>query len=236
MAKPVIVDFSEAGEGGEFNPRLVEDGDYIAKITKAVVTESKAGNPQAVFTLTLGGVPRATYPYYAALSGKAAFKLRNLLTACGLKPAAGRMKLDVDKLVGRTLGAATVTDEYEGREKSVIDAVFPKSDVTPKDAEIEGDEDDEEEIEEPAPKTRKKKAAPVVEDEDDDEELEEEDEEEEPAPKPKRKRKPAPEPEPDEDDEEDEEEEPAPRKRRATKKKAAPVEDDDDEEIDLDDI
>ena len=233
MVNSVIVDFSEAGEGGNFNPRLVEDGDYIGKVKSVEVAKSKAGNPQAIFTITLDGIPRATYPYYAALSGKAAFKLRNLLTACGLKPAAGRMKLDVDKLVGRTFGCATMTDEYEGREKSVIDAVFPKGDVTPKDAQVEGDEDDEEEEEEtPAPKARaKKKPAPVVEEEDE-EEFEEE--EEEPAPKPKRKRKPAPEPEPEDDDEEEEEEEPAPKPRR--KKKPAPVVDDEDDDIDLDDI
>lgn len=232
MANVIVVDFSEAGEGGAFNTKLVPDGDYVAKVTKVDVGESKAGNKQAVFTLELISpkVPRATYPVFCALSGKGAFKLRDLMKATGLKAAGGRMKLDVDKLVGRTLGVEMVEEEYNERLRSTIDNMFPRSEVTPHDAEIEGDDDDEEE-EAPAPRTRKK-AAPVVEEEDEFEE--------EPAPKPKRRAKPAPEPEPEEDEEledDDEEEEPEPPKRkRAVKKKAPVVEDEDDDDIDLDDI
>lgn len=240
MANIVTVDFSEASEGGDFNTKLVPEGDYVAKIAKAVTGKSKADNVQAVFTVELISpkVPRATYPIYAALSGKGAFKLRDLMRATGLKPAGGRMKLDIDKLVGRTFGVSMEEEEYNERVRSTIGSMFPRSEVTPHNAQIEGDEPDEDEDDiepEPAPR-KKRKPAPVEEDDDD----LEDDEEEEPAPKPKRKRKPAPEPEPEDDDDEDDEEdeEPAPKPKRRAKKKPAPVEDDEDDDdiIDLDDI
>lgn len=241
MAK-VRIDLSEAAEGGAFNPRNVEEGDYVGKIKACVVDISKQGNKQLVFTITADEVRGATYPYYCPLEGKGAWKTRNMIEAIGKKAPKAAASVDTDIFINKPIGFELVDDEYEGRMKSVINQVFPASDVTGKGAEVDDDDEDEDDI--PAPKKR-----PAPEPEDDDDE-EDDEEDEEPAPKrraPVKKRRPEPEPEDDED--EDEEEEPAPRRRPAAKKaaptkrgttrrKAAPVDDDEDDldELDIEEL
>lgn len=253
MAK-VRIDLSEAAEGGAFNPRNVEEGDYKAKIKACEINVSKAGNKQLLFTIEVPEVRGATYPYYCPLEGKGAWKTRNIIEAIGKKPPRAAVSVDTDIFINKPIGIELVDDEYEGHMKSIINQVFPAADVNKADDTVTDDDEDEDEDEVPAPKARvttKKKPAP--EPEDDEDEDEDEDEPEPPARtrKPASKRR-APEPEPEEEDEdfdEDEEEEPAPRRRPAAKKaapakraaparrrKAAPVEDDDDEDLDELDI
>ena len=242
MAK-ITVDFSNVKERGEFNPQNLHEGDYHATIKNAVLTESKQGNPQVLFTISPDQHPRASYPYYCGLDEKQLWKLRNVIQAVGMKAPKSKISIDTDRLIGKKLGIELVDDEYDGRMKSVINAVFTSDSVNEGDPSEEPDEDfdDDDEDEAPAPKAKaRKKVEPVVE-EDDDEDDEDDDEEEEPAPVKKRVvKKKAPEPEPEDDDEEDEDEEPepAPKKRVVRKKKAAPVvEDEDDiEELEIDEL
>lgn len=191
-AAPTIIDFSNVKDRGNFNPKHIDAGDYVAKITKVEATESKAGDDMWVFTIELDDVPRASYPHYCVLSDTQLWKIKALFTATGTDVGKRKVKVDPNKLVGRTLGVAMDDDEYEGRLKSVIVEVFPADEV-----DGGGDDDEEDEIEE-KPRTKKK---PVVEEEDD----EDEDEEEE-APKKKApaRRKKAPVVEDDEDEDEDE--------------------------------
>lgn len=216
----IRADFSEAAEGGNFNTRNVPEGDYIGKISACELGVSKNGNKQLIFTIALSEVRGATYPYYCSLDGKGAWKLRGLLEAIGKKVPKSAANIDTDNLVGKAIGMELVDDEYEGRLKSVVNAVFPPSQVNAT-ADAVDDEEDEEEEDEPTPP--KKRVA--------------------------RKPAPEPEPEDEDEDEEEEEEEPAPRRRPAAKKapakkatparrKPAPVEDDDEDldELDIEEL
>jgi hypothetical protein len=143
-------------DAGQFNPQRVPAGDYRL-IVKAVNDHKKEGEKtsvQWVFTMALVGRERLTYPYYVNHTDpKFAWKIRNLCIAAGMAVPKKRVKVDPNKLVGKTIGAALDDDEYEGKKKSVITATFPASDVTstpvksddPEDVEVEdvdtGDED-----------------------------------------------------------------------------------------------
>lgn len=221
------LDFSNVKESSGINPKHVESGEYAAKITGVTEVEAKDGVPMWLFTITPDEHRSATYPYYCKLQENQLWKVRNLFISAGLgKLVAGKAKSTVDpnKVVGKAIGILLEEDEYEGKMKSVIEAVMPMSDLedggVDEDPEIDVD-DEEEEEEVVAPK--KRKAAPVVEEEEEDEE----EEEEAPAPKKRAKKaKPAP---VEEEEEEEEEEVPAPKKRKA---KAAPVVEEEDEEED----
>lgn len=220
------LDFSNVKESSGINPKHVESGEYAAKITGVTEVEAKDGVPMWLFTITPDEHRSATYPYYCKLQENQLWKVRNLFISAGLgKLVAGKAKSTVDpnKVVGKAIGILLEEDEYEGKMKSVIEAVMPMSDLedggVEEDPEIDVDDEEEEEVVAP----KKRKAAPVVEEEEEDEE----EEEEAPAPKKRAKKaKPAP---VEEEEEEEEEEVPAPKKRKA---KAAPVVEEEDEEED----
>ena len=214
----ITVDFSDVKESSGINPRHQPEGDYLLRITDAQVGKSKAGDTMITFLLQDVNMRSATYPYYCVLKDNQLWKLRNLFIAAGLQVPKSKGKLDVAKTVGKEVGVTLVDDEYDGKEKSVIDAVFHKDELEGATVEAEDDDFDEDEVEE---------------------ELDDEEEEEVPVKKSKAKAKKAPEPEEDDEDEDDEEEEePAPVKKKSKKSKPAPVEEDDedDDELDLDDI
>ena len=239
-----IIDFSNVKERGNFNTKHIEEGDYVAKITKVESTTAKDDENMWVFTFVLDEHPRAAYPYYCKLVENQFWKVKALFDAVGIRVGQRKVKVDPNKLIGKKVGVAMEDDEYEGRLKSIIGEVFPAEDVTgPADDDVDPEDDD-------------------VEAEADD--LEEDDVEEEPAPRKKtaaKKRRPEPEPEEDEEEEDDEEEddeeeeeEPAPKKRAAAKKapakkapakkaparKRRPADDEDDEEdleeLDIDEL
>lgn len=226
----IVVDFSNVKESSGINPKHQEEGDYLAKIVKVEMTKTKGKDgkkpePMALIVFQDSNMRSAAYPYYCTFGDNMLWKIRNTFIAAGVPVPKGKGKIDLAKLVNKEVGITLEDDEYDGKMKSVISAVFHKDELEPSD-EVAGDDDfeDDDEIEDTAP----------IEEEDDEEE-----EEEAPAPK-KRKAKPAPVVEEEEDDveEDDEEEEaPAPVKKKA-KAKPAPVveEDEDDEELDLDEL
>jgi hypothetical protein len=261
-----VLNFEGVSEGGEFRPRRRPEGDYYAHITKVEDHESKAGNDSWVFTVKIDGDSRSAYAYYVGTDEKQLWKVRSIFVAAGMAVPSKRVKADPNKLVGKAVAVALEDDEYEGRVKSTIAAMFPLDDLddamnepgsgttTKSKGRPATDDDDDVEDDEPAPAKkapakRAAKKAPEPEPEDDDEDAEEEDEE--PPAKPSKKaaptrRKAAPEPEPedDEDEDEDEEEEPparpvkkaAPAKAAPTRRKTPPPADDDDDELDLDEL
>lgn len=203
----VRADFSEAAEQGEFSPRHVEEGEYLGVIRGAELGESKNGNAQIVFKIESPQIRGASYPLFCQLDGKASWKLRSLIEACGIKVAGKKaIAFDTDRLIGKKLGIELLDDEYQGRVKSKIQSVFPVSELGAKTEEDAADDEDDYEEEEEAPKTRARK-------------------------------KPAPEPEPEEDeeDEEEEEEKPAPKKRASRRRTQTPPAEDDDD-LDLDEL
>jgi len=258
-----VLNFEGVSEGGDFRPRRRPEGDYFAHIVKVEDHESKAGNDSWVFTVKIDGDSRSAYPFYVGTDEKQLWKVRAIFVAAGMAVPSKRVKADPNKLVGKALGVALEDDEYEGRVKSTIAAVFPvddlddamnepgKASASKASSRAAADDDDDVEDEDevpppkkaPAKKAPAKKAAPApVEEDDEDEEYEDE----EPTPPPVKKatrRKPAPEPEPEEDDEEedDEEEPPArPVKKAApakpVRRKTPPPADDDDDDLDLDEL
>ncbi len=242
MAKATtkIVDMSQVKDSQRsgINPKRLPEADYLARVSSVQDSEVKSGDNkgdfQWLFIITPEDYPNAHYAYYCKLDANQLWKVRNLLIAAGLNVPKKKVKLDPERVVGKLIAITLEDDEYNGKIKSTISAIFPPADMT--DTESSDDEEDEdEEDEEPTPAPRRKKRA-APEPEEEDEEDEDEEEEEEPAPpvRKRRKKKPVPEPEPDEDeDEEEEEEEPAPVRRKRKKKT---VTDEELEELDIDDI
>lgn len=148
-----VVDFSNVKDGGgAFNKKRVPEGDYLAKIVNVADAVSKKDDVfQYLFTLELQKVSGAKYPYYCKLAENQLWKLRNLLIAAGLTVPKKKMKLDVSRTIGKLVGVTMEDDEYEGKQQSVIQAVFPAAELTdsPVDDEetaedIEDSEDDTE--------------------------------------------------------------------------------------------
>lgn len=166
------VDFSGVKERGSFSPKRVPAGDYAAKIVKVEDAESKkTGEFQYLFTFKIEKFSQASYPYYCQLTENQLWKLRNLAVAAGLTVPKKRMKFDPNKVINKSVGITLEDDEYEGKEKSVIAAVFPLSELADApDAEYDESDDDEGD------------AAPQVAGSDDDDEVDE-------APKAKKKDK-----------------------------------------------
>lgn len=246
MAKTAVrartLDFSNVKESSGINPKHLEEGEYLAKVTEVRDDPAKDGEAMWNFIIQLEDHKTATYAYYVKLVENQLWKLRNLFLAAGIDIPKKAAKIDPNRVVGKVVCVVLEDDEYEGKMKSVIAAVMPKEefegyegDTSPAD----DDEDDDEE-EEPAPVKRGRgRPKKVVEEEEDDDE----DEDEEPAPVKRGRGRPKKVVEEvEDDDDEDEEEEPAPRKKRGrpakaaaapAKKKRRVADDDDDLDIDL---
>ena len=166
-ASAKAVDFSGVKERGSFNTKHIPEGDYAAKIVKVEDAESKKdGSFQYIFTIKVDKFSQAAYPYYCKLQENQLWKLRNIAVAAGLNVPKTRQKFDPNKVVGKSIGVTMADDEYEGKMKSVVDAVFPISeladgpdDMTEADDEdatpqLAGDDDDVDT--EAAPKAKKK--------------------------------------------------------------------------------
>lgn len=245
-----VIDFTNVKEGaGIFNKKRQAEGDYKAKITKVVDAPAKKDNVnQWCFTIVVGN---GTYPYYCKMEENQYWKVRNLLIAAGMTVPKKKVKVDPNKLVGKTIAVTLEDDEYEGKAQSNIAATFPVSELSdddiPDEDEDAADDDDEDE---PTPVAKKKKAAPV---EEEDEEEEDTGDKFDAMDRTQLKQHIAAASlavvvkksmsdddireairAVDSDADEEEEEEPTPPPKK--KKKAAPVVDDDDlEEIDIDD-
>lgn len=143
-ASAKAVDFSGVKDRGNFNPKHVAEGDYAATIVKVEDAESKKdGSFQYIFTIKLEKFSQAAYPYYCKLQENQLWKLRNIAVAAGLNVPKKRTKFDPNKVVGKKIGVTMADDEYEGKMKSVIDAVFPMSELMDG-AEVEDDATDDE--------------------------------------------------------------------------------------------
>lgn len=260
-AKAKTLDFTGVKDAsGNFRPRRKAEGDYFATIVavadhtskEARKSDTDAAPDNWVFTIKVDGDSRSTYPYYVGFDPNQLWKARGLCLAAGMKVPPAKVKLDPNKLVGKSIGIALEDDEYEGKVKSAIVAVMPLDDLDDpqnvrgnakaKGRAVEEDDDDEDEDEEPVtPKKSSKKRQPEPDDDDDDDD---EDDEEPPAKSKKKtvvkssKKRPVEDDEDDEDDDEDDEPTPPKRKAAPVKKGKAKRknDDDDDDELDIDDL
>lgn len=147
MAKASVknADFSGVKDRGNFNPKRVPEGDYAARIVKVEDAETKETKDfQYLFTIKLEKFSQHSYPYYCKLQENQLWKIRNLLIAAGINVPKKRMKLDPNKAVGKLIGVTMADDEYDGKVKSVIDAVFAAAELADG-AEIDDTDDFDEE-------------------------------------------------------------------------------------------
>lgn len=203
------------------------EGTHVVKVASVEEVTFQGGNEgfKVAFEITKGAGKGARVYENFPLVDTALWKLKSLLVSIGMK-ADGRVTLDTDKLVGKTLEIDVYHEEYEGKTRAKVGEMrkLVKSKVEDDDDDIDDedidDTDDEDEEEEEKPKKApakksaskpKKKPEPEEEDEDD----EEDDEEDE---KPAKKSKKA-----------------APKTKAKPKKKSEPEDDDDDWDDDDDD-
>lgn len=167
------LDFTNVREVSGINPVRMEEGDYLATVKGVNEKESKkTGNLMWEFIIGLNDRQTATYGYYCVLDAEQLWKVRNLLIAAGISVPKKKLKVDPNKVVGKTIAVTLEDDEYEGKEKSTIAAIFSANELQPVKVEAEDDEDvsEEEEApeeEKPKKKSRKKKEPEPEEEEDD---------------------------------------------------------------------
>lgn len=189
MSRRVSIDMT----GVESYTRCPE-GTWLAKLKKIEEVEIQGSGDdglKAQFEVIKGEAKGNSVFETFSLAEKALWKLKQCLEAMGMK-ASGKLKLDLDKMEGKTCLIDVIHDEYNGQKRAKISAYSkPESD------EDEDDEDEEEEDEEETTKksskkskatTSKKSKKPEPEEDEDDEEEEDEDEDEEPEP-PKKSKK-----------------------------------------------
>lgn len=142
-----VLDFTNVKDGGgSFNKKRQKEGDYSAKITAVADAPAKSdGVMQWMFTIQVGA---GTYPYYCKHTENQLWKIRNLLIAAGMNVPKKRVKVDPNKLVGKTIGVTLEDDEYDGKAQSNIAATFPASELSdddvPDEDETSSDDDDDE--------------------------------------------------------------------------------------------
>ena len=213
----------------------VSEGIHTAKVKEINTTTTQAGDDalQVIFEVIKGEDKGGRVFETFTLIDKALWKFKAFLKAIGVKHE-GKIKIDLDKLIGKTCDIEVFWNEYNGQTYTKISDYFPIGKTA-----YDEEEDEEEEQEE-----------------DEEEEQEEEQEEVKPAKRgrPAKNKKPIKKEEPEEDeedddfddDEEDEEEEevkPAKRSKAAKEKKVAkskkvvkePEPEDEDDDFDDDD-
>lgn len=239
-SKKVNVDFT-----GVESFNRPSEGQHVVKIVSAEMKQSQGGNDMIVVTfgVTKGSDKGARCIENYPLAENALWKLKGLLQAIGMK-CDGKVRLDLDKLIGKVCIIIVSDEEYEGKIRSRVQeckklaAVADEEDDDEDQDEEDDSDDDEDDEEEEAPKKKPTKKAPAKaatkkkapmnppedddEDDDDDDwddEDEDDDEEEEPAPKKKPVKKAAP-------------AKKTPAKKAPAKKKPEPEDDDDEDDDD----
>lgn len=213
------------------------EGIHTAKVAEILEKTSQGGDDmlQFKFEITKGEDKGSAVFESFVLTDKALWKFKAFLQAIGMK-ADGKLKIDLDKLIGKVCDIEVFWEEYNGQTRAKISDYYKvgkggKVEDEDLDDEDEDDTDDEEEEEEapkkkaPAKKTpakkapaKKKKPEPEDDDEDEEEDEDDEDEDEDEEPAPKRKSKKAP-----------------PAKKKAPAKKSKKSSDDEDDEDDDED-
>lgn len=212
------------------------EGIHTAKVAEILEKTSQGGDDmlQFKFEIIKGDDKGSAVFESFVLTDKALWKFKAFLQAIGMK-ADGKLKIDLDKLIGKVCDIEVFWEEYNGQTRAKISDYYKAGkggqvEDEDLDDEDEDDTDDEEEEEEapkkkapakktPAKKTpAKKKPEPEDDDEEEEEDEDDEDEDEEEEPAPKRKSKKAP-----------------PAKKKAPAKKSKKSSDDEDDEDDDED-
>ena len=167
----------------------VSEGIHTAKVKEINTTTTQAGDDalQVIFEVIKGEDKGGRVFETFTLIDKALWKFKAFLKAIGVKHE-GKIKIDLDKLIGKICDIEVFWNEYNGQTYAKISDYFPIG-KTAYDEEEDEEEEQEEEQEEVKPVKRGRPAKnkkPIKkeepEDEDDDFDDDEEDEEEEVKP------------------------------------------------------
>ena len=199
----------------------VSEGIHTAKVKEINTTTTQAGDDalQVIFEVIKGEDKGGRVFETFTLIDKALWKFKAFLKAIGVKHE-GKIKIDLDKLIGKTCDIEVFWSEYNGQTYTKISDYFPIG-KTAYDEEEDEEEEQEEEQEEVKPAKRgrpaknkkpiKKEEPEDEEDDDFDDDEEEEEEEVKPAKRSKaakekkvaKSKKAVKEPEPEEEEDDD---------------------------------
>jgi hypothetical protein len=175
----------------------VSEGIHTAKVKEINTTTTQAGDDalQVIFEVIKGEDKGGRVFETFTLIDKALWKFKAFLKAIGVKHE-GKIKIDLDKLIGKTCDIEVFWNEYNGQTYSKISDYFPIGktayDDEEEDEEEDDDFDDEEEDEEeeevkPAKRSKavkekkvakSKKAVKEPEPEDEDDDFDDDDDDE----------------------------------------------------------
>lgn len=210
----------------------VSEGIHTAKVKEINTTTTQAGDDalQVIFEVIKGEDKGGRVFETFTLTDKALWKFKAFLKAIGVKHE-GKIKIDLDKLIGKTCDIEVFWNEYNGQTYAKISDYFSIGKTAYDEEEDEEDEQEEEQEEvKPAKRGRlAKNKKPIKKEEPEEDEEDEEDDDFDD----------------DEEDEEEEEVKPTKRSKAAKEKKVAkskkavkepePEDEDDDFDDDEDD-
>lgn len=92
-------------------------GDYICVVSKIEVKEG-AKAPYLKWTLKIGTGENKGQLLFTntSLAPKALFRLRDMLTAMGIKVPKSTFEIDTDKMIKKIIGVTVVMKDFEGRK------------------------------------------------------------------------------------------------------------------------
>ena len=173
----------------------VSEGIHTAKVKEINTTTTQAGDDalQVIFEVIKGEDKGGRVFETFTLIDKALWKFKAFLKAIGVKHE-GKIKIDIDKLIGKTCDIEVFWNEYNGQTYTKISDYFPigktayDEEEDEEDDDFDDDEEDEEEEEvKPAKRSKaakekkvakSKKAVKEPEPEDEDEDLADDDDDE----------------------------------------------------------
>lgn len=111
----------------------IPEGDYGVKVSKVALKKSEAEKPYLLFSFkVIKGDKKGmgkSLAHNCSLQVQSLWNLRNLIESTGRPVPSKTVKLDLDKMVGWECACTVIDEEYEGKQKSVISAFFPLSDL-----------------------------------------------------------------------------------------------------------
>lgn len=129
MAKH-IMDFSNYAE--QQTSEGIQAGKYLARITKAVDSESKNGNTYILLNMQVIGGPKEHVDSKSVLvdrltlSDNALFRMANFLPAIGI-PVDKKVAFDSKQFIGKKVVAIVDMEEYQGQPRPAVKRYAPIS-------------------------------------------------------------------------------------------------------------
>lgn len=129
MAKHIL-DFSNYAE--QQTSEGIQAGKYLARITKAVDSESKNGNTYILLNMQVIGGPKEHVESKSVLvdrltlSDNALFRMANFLPAIGI-PVDKKVAFDSKQFVGKKVVTIVEMEEYQGQPRPAVKRYAPVS-------------------------------------------------------------------------------------------------------------